>query len=105
MLVTEGVYTRKVAAVVATGVKYLIEHPNDKRYLELHLVRLSEDGSKDWSVNIRLVEKAQDQVLSRNDERGELVRCVTDAGQRLDILFGHPSERELEPALVLLLEE
>lgn len=104
MHVTEGVYTRKVAAEVAAGIKYLIEHPGDDRYLDLKLVRYSSKRSDDWTERIRLIDEVKDQVLARTNQRGELVRCVTDAGQRLDILFGNPSERDLEPALVLFVE-
>ena len=35
-------------------------------------------------------------------DESEIVQCITRSGRRLDIIFGHAAERELQPALVLL---
>lgn len=101
MFLTEGVYTRKVASEVGSTIKYLIEHPDDDRFFELELVADQHDSSKDWIEWIRLVDSTENRVLALADE-SEVVHCVTRSGRRIDIIFAHADERELQPALVLL---
>lgn len=101
MFVTEGVYTRKVASEVGSTIKYMVEHPTDDRFFELQLVRYREGSAEDWTEYIRPVITSEDRVLTLADE-SEVVHCITRSGRRLDIIFGDPAERELQPALVLL---
>ena len=39
MLIGDGTYTKEVAQQVASGVKYLLEHPKDDRYFELPTIK------------------------------------------------------------------
>lgn len=103
MFVTGGYYTRKVAAEAGATLKYLFEHPEDKRYFQLELVPQPPHEGPDFTVNFRLIDDLTARVITLANGR-EIVRCVTDAGHRLDIVFGHEAERELEPALVLIEE-
>src|SRR5689334_19311351 len=101
MFVTAGVYTRKVASEVGSTIKYLMEHPDDDRFFELQLVRYPGSGREDWTEMIRLVAPDEGRVITLAD-KSEVVRCVTREGRHIDIIFGDVTERELQPALVLL---
>ena len=102
MLVTGGYYTRKVAAEVGATLKFLFEHPEDKQFFQLVLTTSKpSEGEEDWVVNIRLVDDLTNRVVTLANGC-EIVRCVTNDGHRLDIMFGHKAEREIEPALVLV---
>lgn len=101
MFVTEGVYTRKVAAEVGSALKYLFEHPDDTDFIKLELVYHHPDGDKDQTEFIRLVDQPEARVVTLANGR-EIVRCITRSGKRLDIIFGHEDEREIEPVLVLI---
>jgi hypothetical protein len=101
MFMTEGVYTRKVASEVGSAIKYMVEHPEDDRFFELQLVRHTKTGDEDWTEFFRPIDIPEDRVFTFANE-SELVRCITTSGRRLDIIFGHEAEREVQPALVLL---
>lgn len=101
MFVTEGAYTRKVASEVGAGLKYLFQHPDDDRYLDLALVCYHPDGNKEWTERIRLLPKREDRVVTLANGR-EIVRCMNSDGKKLDIIFGDIAVRELEPALVII---
>lgn len=100
MLVTEGLYTRKVAHKVGSLLKHLFENPQDSRSFEVELVRYEgEREAETFIVNVRLIDDPTKRVVTLANDR-EIVRCMTTEGKRIDFLFGHESERELEPAFV-----
>lgn len=102
MFVTEGVYTRKVAEVVGSAVQYMRTHPQDTDFYKLELVRYNEGKAQEnWTELFRPVEDHDAQVTELEDGR-EVVHCVSKTGRRLDIIFGNPAERTIEPATVLL---
>ncbi len=100
MFVTEGVYTRKVAKEVGSAIKYMVEHPEDDRFFELQLVRYRQGGSDEWTEMFRIEDTPEARITLADES--EIVQCITRSGRRLDIIFGHAAERELQPALVLL---
>lgn len=100
MLITGELYTREVAEQVGSVLKYLIEIPNDSRFFEVKLVRYSQGKERDEeTVNVRLIDKVDDRLVVLANGR-EIVRCVTREGKRIDFMFGHETERSLEPAMV-----
>lgn len=101
---TSGIYTRDVSEKVASGLKFLIENASDKKFLELPLTRTKRTSgserseSEDFVVSIRLIDDFP--RITPRAQGGEIARCITSEGKRLDIIFGNPAERSLEPALV-----
>lgn len=101
MLVADGLYTRKVASEVGSLFKYLIENPEDTRYFELDIV-YSPPGKpeQDETVFVKLIdESVAERVVTLANGR-EIIRCVSNEGRRLDVLFGHEKDRQFEPAIV-----
>jgi hypothetical protein len=99
-----GIYTREVSDKVADGVQYLMQHPSDKRYLEVPIIRFRRRRGDELPVteesvlSIRLIDESP-QIISRAGG-GEIARCITREGKRVDIIFGRPAERHLAPATV-----
>ncbi|MGV9002318.1 MAG: hypothetical protein ACOH18_05190 [Candidatus Saccharimonadaceae bacterium] len=100
MLITGELYTRKVAAQVGSMLKYLFEHPEDTRFFEVELDYYEKGRSvRTETVLVRLVEKDDARIVELANGR-EIVRCITKDNVRIDFMFGHEDERELEPAFV-----
>ena len=105
---SDVVNTRDTSQTVADALKYLIEHPSDKRHIALHLVRYKRrSGSElpkkeEFSVAIRLLDELPN-IIPRAGG-GEIARCITREGKRVDIIFGNPARRGFEPANIDLEE-
>ena len=103
---TEGIYTHDVSEKVADGLQYFMLHPDDKRYFELSVVRYSRRTGnelptpEEFVVSIRLIEEMP-RIVPRAGG-GEIARCITREGKRIDIIFGNPARRSFEPASVEL---
>ena len=107
-MTTEGIYTQDVSEKVADGLQYFMLHPNDKRYFELGLVRYQRrtgnelPSPEEFTVSIRLIEESP-RIVPRAGG-GEIARCITREGKRVDIIFGNPARRGFEPANIDLEE-
>ncbi len=107
-MMSDGYYTREPAQNVANAVKYLIEHPGDKRHFVVRLVKYLPGGTgvparqRESQVAVRLLDDLPNVIPLASG--GEIVRCITQEEKRVDIIFGHPDTRSVEPALVLLEE-
>lgn len=103
MIFKDGAYTKRTAQEVASGLHHLIKHPEVGTYkLDVRIERRrSGAGQADRKESTYWVKPLHEEIITLANG-AEIVRLVTDEGQRLDVIFGKSEERDFEPALVLL---
>lgn len=110
VIMNDGAYTQRTAQEVASALHHLIMHPeaNNTTRLDIRIERRPSGTSpvvrKESTFWVKPIQPLSEAVVSLVDGR-EIVRLITDDGQRLDVFFGKPEERSFEPALVILASE
>ena len=107
MLFAEAIYTNDTAQEVASTLVYLRNNPAAKLMkLEVSVQTRSNASTHAWQRGPRTYWARLDDTIAEPviqlANGGEIVRMRTEEGLRLDIIFGRPAERDMEPALVLV---
>lgn len=100
-------YTQETAQAVANALNHLVGHP------DLGFIRLNVTYNRVASGGRLADEDNASYWITFNDQRtaiiladsSELVQMKTKEGRRLDIIFPRSSEREFQPARVLIEDE
>ena len=84
------------AQEVANAVHHFVSTQESKKFFKLLVTTAKEDGVREF-----LVRPILEQDFLPNADGGEIIHCVTDDDQKIDLILPHPKERQLFPAGVL----
>lgn len=100
--------SKESASFVARALEQFQGRPDDFFKLATVTYRSGEEIARpDIWIRLQAVDDiSQNKTMVTNLANGaEIAHCITNTGQRVDILLGKPSERALQPALVILEED
>ena len=110
MDINTGLFTVAVEAKVAAWMAMMLKDRTFKEYVVVRLAHypFGKAGRsvevRRFTVNVRLANHPNPELVSQFADGSEIVRCVTEQGWPIDFIFGNPenNEREVKPASVLM---
>lgn len=100
--------SKESANFVANAIEQFRTDPSDFFKLETVAYRSGKEiAHPDIWIRLQIVDDASRNNTAVTDlaNGSQIAHCVSNTGQRVDILLGKPSERALQPALVILEED
>lgn len=93
-------FTRQTAQVVANDMAMMMGMPDEFAEVEIISYDFDFGGREVLHPSLWLRPTEEDVVTIADDS--EIVQCITRDSRRASIFFGHPEEREMRPARIIL---